>query len=859
MMSNDFKKFLFLSFLFLGLFFLLSQNRALAQECTPGEKRSCNDCGTQTCQSDGTWGSCVGSGKPCCTSDGYYKSSNTVCDSQYRTQYKCEPNNQCGNKILKRIQEKDRYCPGNSDECTGNWGDWYTISSSETQCQEWQVCKNGDWTETELKCECAGQCLKEPKNPRYYDNPEYPTDPFNPEKGKDPNNVFLPVKLDWDDVKGWKGGWKENGEIKNCSEGCVQSYVIRFEKTAKNSYSTTVDKSEYNYREDPNAGACFLKSGDNINWHVKACCNSDGTNCGPESNFQFKTNSAPEPIEPYDKDWNGPKKVENLTAEEIEKLKWCETDNSSLYKETILGGKSYYRPLSYKLLIYYSENDFCHPILLKDDKCHELILKASEAKGELFPPPEFWDENHTFFTRLVPYAWKVAPCIDDGAAQCMDYSQLWRFEANFTLEKPTPLSPPNDTKTPIGLPVLLQWTAPYAASSRYKIFDESGKIMKHGRIREFNLLLDYPLLSLDRVYGWQIQPCYSYEWTNESKNCENVWSEPYWFRTTGRPPSWLSEKEKIDGKISIPAILEWENVPGAKSYRIKIWGGGLNLEKPVNEAKFYLDYPDLKQERVYSWQVKTCAKENGEVCGEWSETKSFKTFILSAPSNPSPRDNEEIFTYQMPKVFSWNLIPYARYYEYTIDYVEKSPEEKSECPTGKVIDKIVSNTSDLVSLNCLGKYQWQVRACLDKDCQEAGDWSNLWNFTLSQKVPPGGGGLVPCGRDYDDPRTLWNEREPCQIKHLFLLLRNILDFLFWRIGLIILVLLVIITGIIYYLSVFSPEILGEWAAIANIRSIWKYAGIGYGIIFLAWLIINLFLALVGYKFQIFGRWWEIKF
>jgi hypothetical protein len=28
---------------------------------------------------------------------------------------------------------------------------------------------------------------------------------------------------------------------------------------------------------------------------------------------------------------------------------------------------------------------------------------------------------------------------------------------------------------------------------------------------------------------------------------------------------------------------------------------------------------------------------------------------------------------------------------------------------------------------------------------------------------------------------------------------------------------------------------------------------------LAWLVINLFLALLGYKFQIFGHWWEIKF
>jgi hypothetical protein len=843
-MSNDFKKFLFLFFLFLGLFFLLSQNKALAQGCTPGEKRNCNDCGTQTCQSDGTWGSCVGSGKPCCTSDGYYKSSNTVCDSQYRTQYKCEPNDQCGNKILKRIQEKDRYCPGNSDECTGNWGDWYTISSSEIQCQEWQICKNGDWTETQLKCECAGQCLEKPKNPRYYDNPEYPTDPFNPESGKDPSNVFLPVKLDWDDVKGWKGGWKENGEIKNCSEGCVQSYVIRFEKTAKNSYSTTVDKSEYNYREDPNAGVCFLKSGDNINWHVKACCNSDGTNCGPESNFQFKTNYAPEPIEPYDKDWNGTSSAENVPLPAS--LKWCRVEK--------IKKQDTYDVSSYNLLFFIVENGErkCHPSRQSDGTCVPFTLA--------FPPVnttdsieyiEYSDEEAGLFTKLSSYAWQVAACGALGAEQiCSDYSQGWAFNTGTTtLKEISWFSPPNGST--VGFPVILEWKPPWGANSfQYQVYKDA-LLVASGTTTDLKVDITNKL-NLDTQYKWRVKVCWDYE----AKDCGD-WPKEWWyFKTTGRPPRPETMKP-VGGNIPIPVNFEWEDVPGAKSYRIKI--NELNLEKGVREAKFFLDYPDVRQETNYSWQVQTCAWENGTSCGNWSNLQTFKTFKLSAPSNPSPKENEEIFTYQMPMSFSWGAVSGARYYRYVINYVQKSPEEASECPTGKVIDKIVTNNSYLVSLNCLGKYQWQVQACLDKDCQEAGNWSNLWNFTLSQKVPPGGGGLVPCGRDYDDPRTPWNEREPCQIKHLFLLLRNILDFLFWRVGLIILVLLVIITGIIYYLSVFSPEILGEWAAIANVRSIWKYAGIGYGIIFFAWLIINLFLAFVGYKFQIFGHWWEIKF
>ena len=856
------KKFLLIfSFLIIsGLFFVFSQNKIFAQECTPGETRGCNDCGIQTCQADGTWGSCVGNGKICCTSGGYFASTTKICYSESKTQYKCEPENQCQNRVLIKEQRKNRYCSGDSDECTGEWKEYEIFS--EIQCEEWQMCKNGkDWTETELKCECEGKCLKAPENPRYYDNPEYPKDPFNPGEGKDPNNIFLPVKLDWDDAKGWKGGWKEDGEIKNCSKECVQSYKISFEETTKGDYSTTVDKSEYNYREDPNAGACFLKSGSTINWHIKACCNSDGTNCGPESNFQFKTNFAPELIgvvydgtTTSDPDWNGASSTENVLLNLT--LKWCQPD----FKFPGAEG-----PMSYRLFFCQknqSGNDVCHPLLKKNapcnlNQCPYYLLTAESGSSSPYPPPEFPNEKYAFFTKNISYCWQVSACKDSSGVECTDFSQKWRFTTVGALRPPVLIYPSNDPtgEKPVGLPVVFSWAGSFgSASFVYQVYNDAGQMIVSGTTSSPNFSLDYPTLSLTKKYYWKVKPC----WDVDAQDCEEAWAGGY-FWTTGRPPK--AENLKTQGltDIFIPVNFEWENVPGAKSYRVKVWGDKLNLEKSTGEAKFYLDYPDLKQEGTYSWQVKTCARENGEVCGEWSEIKNFKTFKLSAPSNPLPKENEEIFTYQMPLSFSWGAVSGARYYRYVINYIQKSPEEASECPTGKVIDKIVSNNSDLVSLNCLGNYQWQVQACLDKNCQEAGNWSNLWNFTLSQKVPPGGGGLVPCGRDYDDPRTPWNEREPCQIKHLFLLLRNILDFLFWKVGLIILVLLATTTGIIYYLSVFSPEILGEWAAIANIKSIWKSAGIGYGIIFFAWLIINLFLALLGYKFQIFGHWWEIRF
>jgi len=112
-------------------------------------------------------------------------------------------------------------------------------------------------------------------------------------------------------------------------------------------------------------------------------------------------------------------------------------------------------------------------------------------------------------------------------------------------------------------------------------------------------------------------------------------------------------------------------------------------------------------------------------------------------------------------------------------------------------------------------------------------------------------GLVPCGRSSDDPKTEYNETKPCELKDIFLLFKNIVDFILWEVGLIVLVLLIVVVGLTYFFSGgTTPE---------TVKSILNSAGKGYGIMFFAWIIINFILAILGYKVEIFGRWWQIKF
>jgi len=763
------------------------------------------------------------------------------------TEYKCE-SSACGGNILKR--DCWQYCCEWKTECVENeevycWT--YCVKCCKScsyplvysTCNSWQTCQDGHYWSTSIpSCKCEGSCLEIPKNPRYYDNPNYPINPFNPEESKDPQNIYLPVKFDWDDVKGWKDGWKENKKIKTCSEECVQSYKIRVEETKKDSYSTKVDKSEYNYRQDQNAGACFLKSNFTHKWYVKACCNTDGTNCGPESNWQFKTNAAPEPIEPYDPDWNGKEKAENVPLPVT--LKWCHVkkiDNQDV--------------LSYNFLPLIAENkkNKCYPGRQINGVCGPFTLPSPPIKkSDQIEYIEYPDEISGLFTKLSSYTFEVAACKALLGTECSDYSQAWRFKTGqITLSEISWFSPPDGST--IGFPVILQWNRPWGVNSfQYELY-KGTSLVTSGKTTDLSVNVT-PKLELNKEYKWRVRVCWDYE----AKGCED-WPKKWWyFKTTGAQPKLINPSS--DAKdIPIPVNFDWEDVAGAHSYKYELSfdANFINILawRVVEKSEITIDYPNLKQLTDYWWRVKTCADKDGEICGEGSSGK-FKTFKLKGPENPSPKDGEEIFTYQMPKIFSWNSVPYAKYYKYIINYTSKSPEEVNDCPLGKIKEKVISDNSDLLSLNCLGKYQWQAQACLDKDCQEAGDWSS-WSFILSQKEMPGKAGLVPCGRTYDDPKTPWNEREPCQIKHLFLLLRNILDFLFWTIGPIILVLLTIATAIIFYFSIGAP------ATIINVKALWKSAGIGYGIIFLAWLIINLFLAIIGYKFQIFGRWWEIKF
>lgn len=93
-------------------------------------------------------------------------------------------------------------------------------------------------------------------------------------------------------------------------------------------------------------------------------------------------------------------------------------------------------------------------------------------------------------------------------------------------------------------------------------------------------------------------------------------------------------------------------------------------------------------------------------------------------------------------------------------------------------------------------------------------------------------GLVPCG----------GPGEPqCEIRHFFILLDRIYNFIVWNIATPLAVLMLVLGGIFLMISAGNPNLAG------TARKILQWAVIGLILVFGSWVIINFILTTLGYK------------
>jgi len=116
-----------------------------------------------------------------------------------------------------------------------------------------------------------------------------------------------------------------------------------------------------------------------------------------------------------------------------------------------------------------------------------------------------------------------------------------------------------------------------------------------------------------------------------------------------------------------------------------------------------------------------------------------------------------------------------------------------------------------------------------------------------KQVPVTTGGLIPCGREWDNPDTSWNDTVPCEFCFLVLLINKLMNFLV-ELAFIVALLALIITGFLFITSQGNQEKLG------NAKKNLKWVILGILIIFLAWIVVDFLLTAWGFLDPMGGKW-----
>jgi len=132
----------------------------------------------------------------------------------------------------------------------------------------------------------------------------------------------------------------------------------------------------------------------------------------------------------------------------------------------------------------------------------------------------------------------------------------------------------------------------------------------------------------------------------------------------------------------------------------------------------------------------------------------------------------------------------------------------------------------------------------DPDCVDLG---------VPGKCPKlqGSAGLIPCGRDYDDPATTkWDECAPCDLCKGILSGQLIIEF-FVKIATVFAVLSIVLGGFLYIFAA------GNQGILEKAKSTIKYVLLGFIVILIAWAVVDSILVMGGYIDPIGGEWYAM--
>jgi len=154
-------------------------------------------------------------------------------------------------------------------------------------------------------------------------------------------------------------------------------------------------------------------------------------------------------------------------------------------------------------------------------------------------------------------------------------------------------------------------------------------------------------------------------------------------------------------------------------------------------------------------------------------------------------------------------------------------------------------------LGCLPDAKGDCEFDLEIYSMQAGNYTldNL-EVVYGKQIPVTTGGLMPCGRVWDDPATSWIDSDPCTLCHFIILASEIINFLMGLVAVVALLAL-IIGGLLYVKTAGDAGLITM--AKQNINKIFS----GFVIIFIAWLIVNVIMVLFGFTDPLGDASWQV--
>lgn len=129
--------------------------------------------------------------------------------------------------------------------------------------------------------------------------------------------------------------------------------------------------------------------------------------------------------------------------------------------------------------------------------------------------------------------------------------------------------------------------------------------------------------------------------------------------------------------------------------------------------------------------------------------------------------------------------------------------------------------------------------CYDNCIVTDTDCINMGVPVICPQVP-NSRGLIPCGRDYDDPASATlDECEPCTLCHLVLMIHLIILFMI-KVSAVFTLLAIILGGFLYIVAA------GSSGTIEKAKTIIKYSLLGFLVVFIAWALVESILVTMGY-------------